>query len=99
MSFKIFPIFWLTPVSPYKPIRYSISLSVGYHPVCLRHRVPSTLRCVTPLQLQYVDMKLKFIRDASDTEAIRPEYVGRRIWSRTCSLSVWTPHDSMIYAR
>ena len=41
---------WLTPVIPYKPIRYSISLSVGYHPVCLRHRVPSTLRCVTPLQ-------------------------------------------------
>ena len=50
-SFEIFPISWLTPVSPYKPIRYSISLSVGYHPVRQRHRVPTTLRCVPPLQV------------------------------------------------
>uniref|UniRef100_M4BAS5 Uncharacterized protein n=1 Tax=Hyaloperonospora arabidopsidis (strain Emoy2) TaxID=559515 RepID=M4BAS5_HYAAE len=48
-TFEIFPISWLTPVSLYKPIRYSISLSVGYHPMRLRHRVPITLRCVTPL--------------------------------------------------
>uniref|UniRef100_M4BAS8 Uncharacterized protein n=1 Tax=Hyaloperonospora arabidopsidis (strain Emoy2) TaxID=559515 RepID=M4BAS8_HYAAE len=57
-TFEIFPISWLTPVSLYKPIRYSISLSVGYHPMRLRHRVPSTLRCVTPLHPPPPDCRL-----------------------------------------